>query len=200
MSDDFDDEEKKNGPPANWNVIPFTAKSDSDEEDNDSDCGEYDEYDEYVKATERGQPGEKQKSHVLEAVFDIDEGTTMVPYVEREPTVLVSYEPYDEKDNEIEKQLQEIIDYSLEAYENSSESAEDVEPQFKARNYEVAAQFLNTALSAINTKASFKQTKDKLDKLATKGGTTNNNIFVDRNELLRALNREDPIEGEFTEE
>lgn len=174
MSDDFDG---YNGD--DDNVIPF----DSDNKNK-------------VKSTE------KLTDHVLEDVFDIEEGSTVVPYVEREPTELVVHETYDDKDNEIEGQLQEVIDYAMEAFENTSETAEDVEPQYKARNQEVAAQYLNTALAAINSKSNIKQQKDKLEKMATRGegGAVTNNIIVDRNDLLRALRSDtpesEPIDGE----
>jgi Lhr-like helicase len=199
MSDDFDDDEKKI-PEGNdnWNVIPF---------DQDTDVGDLVDaaFDE-VETNEKYHTVEKETDHVLEDVFDIEAGTTMVPYVEREPTVLCDHETYDEKDKEIENQLQEVIDCAMEAFENTSEAAEDVEPQYKARNQEVAAQFLTTALQAISQKSSIKQQKDKLEKMIAKGGpggTVTNNVIVDRNDLLRALqsgDKADPIEGECSSE
>lgn len=180
MSDDFDGFDG-NDEDNNDNIIPFD-----------------------LDLKEKFKETEKQTEHVLEDVFDIEEGTTMVPYTEREPTVLVEHETYDDKDKEIEGQLQEVIDHALEAFENTSETAEDVEPQFKARNQEVAAQFLNTALQAINSKSSIKQQKDKLEKMIAKGGAggqVTNNIIVDRNDLLRALQQpeDDAIDGECTD-
>ena len=186
MSDDFDGFDGEDDDVFD-NVVPFKQ----DENDTPVDRSKF-------KHTE------KQTEHTLEGLFNIEEGTTVVPYIEREPTVLVKHETYDDKDNEIEEQLQEIIDHALEAFENSSEDADSTEPQFKARNREVAAQFLNTALSAINSKSSIKQQKDKLEKMIAKGqgGQVTNNIIVDRNDLLRALrsDEDDAIDGELADD
>ena len=50
---------------------------------------------------------EKEISHPLEEIFDIEENTTVVPYTEVK-TDLVSYIGFDEKDNELEGQLQHL--------------------------------------------------------------------------------------------
>lgn len=137
-------------------------------------------------------------NHPLEEVFDIESNTTIVVRKTREPTILVDHDLYDNKDKEIEGQLQEIADTALEAFHDQSKVIDDVDSQFIARNQEVAAQYLNTALAAISKKADIKQQKDKLSKIKNPGDR-NNNIIVSRNDLLRAL-QQDPIDGEFTEE
>ena len=134
---------------------------------------------------------EKTISHPMEGVLNIEPGTTIVEYQESLPAVLTEHEEYDEKDNEIEQQFQEVYEKALDIFEDQSEVAEMVEGKFKARNYEVAAQFLNTALNAIKEKAGLKQHKDKLSIAAVKAensGTTNQTLIVaDRNDILRAL-------------
>ncbi|GAG84806.1 unnamed protein product, partial [marine sediment metagenome] len=45
----------------------------------------------------------------IEEVLDIEGGTTLVPHIERS-TELTVIEEYDEKDSEIEGQLQEVYD------------------------------------------------------------------------------------------
>ncbi len=146
--------------------------------------------------------------HPMENVLDIEPGTTLVPKTIIS-TEVVEYEPYDLKDGELDEQFQEIYDKSLTAFEEQQEESELVEPKYKARNAEVAAQFLNTALSAANSKLSLKGLKDKLEvskaRLGTgTGGTTNNNLIItDRNSILKLLedaDKGDVIEnGEFDE-
>lgn len=146
---------------------------------------------------------EKAVKHVAEEVFDIEPGTTMVEVNENEPKALVPAKEYDEKDEEIEEQFEKIRKTAYDAFEDQKDIADQVEPKFSARNAEVAAQYLRTALDAIHEKAIMKQNKDKSAiKAASK--TVTNNIVVDRNELLRSLQaaeeenrkREDAIDGE----
>jgi hypothetical protein len=138
-------------------------------------------------------------NHPLEEVFDIESNTTIIARKTREPTILVDHELYDDKDKELEGQLQEIADTALEAFHDQSKVIDDVDSQFIALNQEVSAQYLNTALAAISKKADIKQQKDKLSKIKNPGDK-GNNIIVSRNDLLRALQQQDPIDGEFTEE
>lgn len=128
--------------------------------------------------------------HPLEEVFDIESGTTLVPRTEK-TTELVASEEYDDKDNEIEGQFQEVYDAALSAFEDQVAEAEVIEGKYKARNMEVATQLLNTALNAAKEKSSLKQHKDKTAVAKGKlkgGGTTNNTLIVaDRNEILKTF-------------
>ncbi len=127
--------------------------------------------------------------HPLEELFDLEAGTTLMPRTEKE-TDLVPAEEYDDKDNEIEGQFQEVYDAALSAFEDQVAEAELVEGKYKARNMEVGAQLLNTALAAAKEKSSLKQHKDKnaVSKGKLGGKTTNNTLIVaDRNEILRAM-------------
>ena len=139
---------------------------------------------------------EKNMAHPMEDLFDIDSGSTSVPAVKRTTELSTSVEhPYDDKDNEIDEQFQEIYDLALEAFGAQSQEAELVEGKYKARNQEIAVQFLNTALNAAANKGTLKNNKEKMaiaakkvDASAKPGGTTNNNLIVgDRNDILRAL-------------
>ena len=138
---------------------------------------------------------EKGMAHPMEDLFDIDSGSTSVPAVKRTTELATSVDhPYDEKDNEIDEQFQEIYDLALEAFGAQSQEAELVEGKYKARNQEIAVQFLNTALSAAANKGTLKNNKEKMAialkkvNATAKTGTTNNNLIVgDRNEILRAL-------------
>ena len=130
-------------------------------------------------------------NHPMESILDIEEGTTLVPAVKRTTELVVSGQ-YDNKDDEIDEQFQEVYDLSLEAFEQQSNEAELVEGRYKARNGEIAAQYLNIALNAAKEKGSLKGNKDKLslaaEKVTTGGRTTNNNLIVgDRNDILKTL-------------
>lgn len=133
---------------------------------------------------------EKPTEHPLEEVLDLERRTTMMEVPERAPAEIVTTNDYDEKDKEIEKQLQEVYESAMTQFEITCEEAEKVEGKYKARNGEVAIQALNAALAAVRTKAEVKSSKDKVNaKLATGSGpnTLNQNLIVDRNELLKLL-------------
>jgi hypothetical protein len=133
---------------------------------------------------------EKSINSPLEDIFNIEAGTTIVEYEETVGTDLVETEAYDDKDNEIESQFQEIYDKALDAYTDQIAQNETLEGKYVARNSEVAAQFLNTALNAVKEKSNVKIQKDKLVKKSAIGnvdGDVNlyqNNMVLDRNELI----------------
>lgn len=135
---------------------------------------------------------EKQIEHPMEGVLNIEPGTTTVPTIQRTTEPMVEAEEYDNKDEEIETQYQEVYDAAMGAFEGQCEEQELVEGKYKARNAEVAVQFLNAALAAAKEKGALKMHKDKqsvaVGKLKGGSHTTNNNLVVaDRNDLLRAL-------------
>lgn len=118
--------------------------------------------------------------HPLEQVFEIEKGTTLMPTVVRS-TEIVAAETYDDKDNEIEGQFQEVYDAAMGAFESQFQETELIEGKYKARSGEVAVQFLNAALQAAQSKSQLKQHKDKItldlnSKTAPK--TVNNNLIV----------------------
>ena len=134
---------------------------------------------------------QEEVPHQLEEVFDIEPGTTLVE-TQKSSTELVPVEEYDDKDSEIEGQFQEVYDAAMDAYEGATGSdMQDIEPKYRARNMEVSVQYLNTALNAAKMKADLKTHKDKLglaSKKASAGSkVVNNNLVVDRNELLKSI-------------
>lgn len=123
---------------------------------------------------------EVQVDHPLEKIFDMEEGSTMVPQTVRSTEMVVA-EQYDSKDTEIETQFQEVYDAAMGAFESQFQEADLVEGKYKARAGEVAVQFLNAALQAAQNKSIMKQHKDKLaEALARQRGpsTVNNNLIV----------------------
>lgn len=133
---------------------------------------------------------EKLISHPLEEVFDIESGTTAITSYEAENLPSMLFEPYDDKDVEIEDQFQEVYEKAMTAFTSQMDDCAIVDPKYTARKSEVAAVFLNTALAAAKEKASLKQTKEKLiiASIASKKIVTNNNLVVtSRNDLLKLL-------------
>lgn len=128
--------------------------------------------------------------HPLEQVFDLDQGSTLMPQVIR-ATEIVPAETYDHKDNEIEGQFGEVYDAAMGAFESQMQEAEMVEGKYKARIGEIAVQFLNSALQAAQSKSQLKQHKDKVAiKVNGSSGakTVNNNLIVaSQSEMLDRL-------------
>lgn len=133
---------------------------------------------------------EKIISHPMEEIFEIEENTTVVPY-KKVKTDLIPYEPFDEKDRELEEQFQDVYDIAIESFEEQRDDADTIEPKFRARNAEVAVQYLKTALEAAQLKSNLKQHKDKITIKRDAGRTVNNNmVFADRNAIIKALRGE----------
>jgi len=133
---------------------------------------------------------ERTMEHPLEEFMGIEKGTTIIEYEESLPAELVEHEQYDEKDNEIENQFQVVYDKAMDAFDAQSDITDQVEGKYAARNAEVAAQFLNTALNAAKEKGGQKQHKDKLDvakKNVGKPNTVNNNVIMDHSEMMRLI-------------
>lgn len=135
----------------------------------------------------------KEVTHPLEDAFGIPKGTTPIPYTETVSAEIVVTEDYDEKDTEIEAQLQEVYELALAEFESQSNRVGS-DSRYAARNSEVAAIFLNTALNAVGKKADIKGLKDKLKtKPANRDGNGsaktihNNNLIVTQRDLLKAM-------------
>ena len=125
--------------------------------------------------------------HPMEDVLEIESGTTYMPAIpERDSKAIVPKE-YDEADAEIVDQFQEVYNTAMDAYEQQAADIEAVPTQFRARNQEVAVQYLNTALNAAKEKANIKMAKDKNIVKEKSGPQTVNQsvVFTDRNNLLK---------------
>lgn len=133
---------------------------------------------------------EKAIEHPMETVLDIEPGTTLLPAVETVKSELAVVPEFDEADCEINEQFQEVYDVAMDAYETQAADIETIEPKYRARNQEVAVQYLNTALSAAKEKASLKQNKEKMVTKAIASGTNikdSNVIVADRNDVLKQI-------------
>lgn len=109
------------------------------------------------------------------------------------------------EDLHIDGQLETVHTNALVAFEKSSRMSEEVDPRFAARNAEVAAQYLNIALNAVNSRVDAKFKRQKIRHAALKAGTpqTLNQtvIIADRNDVLKQIFEQEnpPIEMEKTE-
>lgn len=132
-------------------------------------------------------------THVLEGLFDLEPGTTMVNRLvvaepEPEDEVDIPAAPlYDDKDAEIDNQFQQVYNAAFMTFEAQRMSTEGMNPQFQARALEVAQQFLNTALAAASEKAKLKAAKDKIVKPVANVNNTTNNLVMDRDSMLKML-------------
>ena len=90
---------------------------------------------------------------------------------------------------------------ALEAFENQQEESDVIDPKYRARNAEVAVQYLKTALEAAREKRQMKEHKDKV--VTKKAGTVNNNVVVSHTDLLDAItdaiDKKSALEGEYEE-
>ena len=132
---------------------------------------------------------ERAIEHPIEEILEIEAGTTLLPAVETTKTEIAVAPDYDNVDTQINEQFQEIYDVAMDAYEQQALDIETIEPKYRARNSEVAVQYLNTALSAAKERSNIKMAKDKLTKKAAPGVLNDNRsvIVADRNDLLKNL-------------
>ena len=86
----------------------------------------------------------------------------------------------------------------MDAYENQSGMVDIMEPRYAARNAEVAATYLNTALNAVALKS-----KNKIEKRKTKSfipygnNITNSNVVVaDRNSIMDMIRKKNELKNE----
>lgn len=107
-------------------------------------------------------------------------------------TAPVVVDIYDDIDKKNDKKFQEIYNFALETFSQQVQEASLVEGRFRARNLEVAAQFLKIGLDSAKDASNQKANKDKI-RIAQKkvdggGSKTQNNFFIgDRNDLMKEL-------------
>lgn len=146
----------------------------------------------------------KTIAHPLEDAFGIPSGTTEISK-NVVSTEVTEHSEYDEKDDEIDTQLQEIADFATAGYQDFQDEIDKVEGKYKARMGEVAKQYLDVALTAIDRKLKLKEHKDKISVKKTvsagKGAVTNNTLIVtgNRNDVLKQLLDDGVIDGEVIE-
>ena len=140
--------------------------------------------------------------HPLESVFGMEDGTVDIGaeygMIESQPTELAQADspPVDHKDDDdvlIEKRIDDVYEQAMGAFQNQTAYMEIIEPRYAARNAEVAANYLNIALAAANSRAKVKTDRKRANQsfvpfAGQPGGKTTNNIVVaSREDVLRML-------------
>ena len=145
--------------------------------------------------------------HPLESVFGLESGLgselennyemTNVP--EGGALAPAGEPPVDHKDEDdklIEKRIDDVYDMAMQTFQQQTAYTEIIEPRYAARNAEVAANYLNIALAAANSRAKVKTDRKRANQsfvpFAQPGGKTTNNIVIaDRNEILKMITIDD---------
>ena len=144
----------------------------------------------------------KPLQHPLESVFGMEEGTigsdieNDYAIAEQKPAGQLTEAPVDVKDEDdklIEKRLDDVYEVALQTFQQQTAYTEIIEPRYAARNAEVAANYLNIALAAANSRAKVKSDRKRANQAFVPygqpgGKTTNNLVIADRNDILKMIN------------
>lgn len=84
----------------------------------------------------------------------------------------------DQEDIEIDRKIDEVYTNAIETFQQQMQYAEIVEPRYAARNAEVAANYLNIALSAANSRARVKVDRKKVNAFVPYAGKNSNGAVV----------------------
>ena len=140
--------------------------------------------------------------HPLESVFGMEDGTVdigaeygMVEQPSGGQLAQPDTAPVDLKDADdvlIEKRIDDVYDNAMQAFQNQTAYMEIIEPRYAARNAEVAANYLNIALAAANSRAKVKTDRKRANQtfvpFNNQGGkTTNNIIMANREDIIRMM-------------
>lgn len=141
---------------------------------------------------------QQKMPHPLESVFGMEEGTVDIEQdyamAEVPANALAPTEPpvdhKDEDDILVEKRLDEVYDVAMQTFQNQNAYLEIIEPRYAARTAEVAANYLNIALAAANSRAKVKTDRKRANQSFvpyTGGKTTNNLVIANREEILKMI-------------
>lgn len=148
-------------------------------------------------------------NHPLEDVFEMDHGTmdiasdyamAEVP-VQANPTDAPPVDHKDEDDRLIEARIDAVYEAAMTTFQNQTAYTEIIEPRYAARNAEVAASYLNIALTAANSRAKVKSDRKRANQAfvpyANAGGKTTNNIVIANREQILSMINVDGIKKEM---
>lgn len=143
----------------------------------------------------------KKFDHPLDSVFgievdtdsfDIEQNYSMVEQPKEtinpnEPAP----DPKDEDDILVEQRIDEVFTAAMEAFQTQNAYLEIIEPRYAARSAEVAANYLNIALSAANSRAKVKTDRKRANQTfiphGNGGKNTTNVIVANREEILKMI-------------
>jgi hypothetical protein len=137
-------------------------------------------------------------AHPLESVFGLEEGLTDIEqdYAVAESIVgdlAVPEGPQpdhkDEDDILIEQRIDEVYQMAIETFQTQTSYMAVIEPRYAARNAEVAANYLNIALAAANSRSKVKTDRKKANQVFIPHGgkTTNNLVIANREDILKMI-------------
>ena len=144
----------------------------------------------------------KNKKHPLEDLLNLEEeieesdenhsDQQSLPEVVNEHLPLnVNADLYDDKDQLLEDELEEIKSLALKVYKQEIDNLNYTEPKYKGRRLEAISKYLDIALSAVKEKKDLKTHKDKIvvsREQKKQSNNTYNAIFVgNRNDLLKMI-------------
>lgn len=96
----------------------------------------------------------------------------------------------DAEDKEIDSKIDQVYDAALAAYNTQTAYTEMIEPRYAARNAEVAANYLNIALQAANSRANVKNNRKKINNQFIPFNNANkhsNTVVASREEMMRLI-------------
>lgn len=129
----------------------------------------------------------------LNQLFDIEPANTSVTEYEQitegELAEMAKPAEKDAEDMAVDAKIDAVYDAALETFNNQMAYTEIIEPRYAARNAEVAASYLNIALSAANSRARIKNDRKRQAAFipGMGGKVTNNTIVATREEILRMI-------------
>jgi len=115
-------------------------------------------------------------------------GTALTPAAGDTPAP----DPKDADDVLVEQRLDSVYDAAMDAYTNQTAHIEIIDPRYAARNAEVAANFLNLALQAANSRARVKVDRKRANQVFVPHGSgggrsTTNVVIASREEILKMV-------------
>lgn len=137
----------------------------------------------------------KNMENPLDTLFDVDpEEREMVEYEQASASEIAALASpagtpeKDAEDIETDRKIDEVYDQALGTFQNQMAYTEIIEPRYAARNAEVAATYLNIALSAATAKAKIKGDRKRIGVFIPNGNkVTNNTIVATREEIMRMI-------------
>lgn len=94
----------------------------------------------------------------------------------------------DEEDVEIDRKIDEVYNSAIDTFQQQMQYAEIVEPRYAARNAEVAATYLNIALSAANSRAKVKSDRKRTQTFVPYAGRNQNgSVVASLDEIMKII-------------
>jgi hypothetical protein len=128
-----------------------------------------------------------------DGTIDIAQEYTVAEQVPQGQLTEAPVDHKDEDDKVIEERLDLVYETALQTFHQQTAYTEIIEPRYAARNAEVAANYLNIALAAVNSRAKVKSDRKRANQVFAPyspggGKTTNNLVIASREEVLRMIN------------